>query len=136
VGSWAKGVKVTSEAVIVRAFQSMRGSRLCISFGFASMVSETSSQSFGCKGNDVLVLLQAFTAQERKLRVRIFILLVRIRARGTIPVERWQIGNGRLTVLICVNCGIGEGLVLCCCRGSVFLWMRLRVGLIRLDFGD
>lgn len=73
MGSWAKGVKLTSEAVIVRAFQSMRGSRLCISFGFASMISETSSQSFGCKGKDVLVLLQAFTAQERKLRVRIFI---------------------------------------------------------------
>jgi hypothetical protein len=56
-------------------------------------------------------------------------------------VERWQIGNGRLAVLRCVKCGIGEGLVLCAAVGvfvvaKLFLWMRLSVGLIRLDFGD
>lgn len=38
------------------------------------MVSDTSSQSFGWRGKDVEVDLQAFTAQVRKLRVRSFIL--------------------------------------------------------------
>jgi len=43
------------------------------------MVSCTSSASLGCRGKDWLEDLQAFTAQVRKLRVRIFILLVDVR---------------------------------------------------------
>lgn len=38
------------------------------------MVSETSSQSLGCRGKLAEVDLQALTAQVRKLRVRTFIL--------------------------------------------------------------
>lgn len=37
------------------------------------MVSDTSSHSFGCRGKDALLDLQALTAQVRKLRVRTFI---------------------------------------------------------------
>jgi hypothetical protein len=63
----------TSDAVVIRAVQSTRGRTLKSSFGLGSIVSETSSQSFGCRGKEVEVLLQAFTAQVRKLRVRTFI---------------------------------------------------------------
>lgn len=63
----------TSEAVVIRAPQSTRGKTLYISLGFGSMVSETSSQSFGWRGNDAEVVLQVLTAQVRKLRVRTFI---------------------------------------------------------------
>jgi len=37
------------------------------------MVSDTSSQSFGCRGKEALLDLQVLTAQVRKLRVRSFI---------------------------------------------------------------
>jgi hypothetical protein len=66
----------TSEDVTISAFQSIRGKILTSSFGFSSMVSWTSSASLGCKGKDWLEDLQAFTAQVRKLRVRIFIFVV------------------------------------------------------------
>jgi hypothetical protein len=56
------------------AFQSSRGSTLNRSCGLGAMVSETSSQSLGCRGKEALVCLHAFTAQVRKLRVRSFIL--------------------------------------------------------------
>jgi hypothetical protein len=44
--------------------------------GLGVMVSETSSQSLGWRGKDVVVDLQAFTAQVRKLRVRSFIVAI------------------------------------------------------------
>jgi hypothetical protein len=64
----------TSEAVMIRAFQSTRGRTFVINFGFGSIVSETSSQSLGWRGNEAEVDLQAFTAQVRKLSVRTFIV--------------------------------------------------------------
>jgi hypothetical protein len=64
----------TSDDVVISAFQSIRGKILTSSFGFSSMVSWTSSASLGCSGKDWLDVLQAFTAQVRKLMVRIFIL--------------------------------------------------------------
>ena len=45
-----------------------------MSFGFGSIVSETSSQSLGWSGKEVEVLLQALTAHVKKLSVRTFIL--------------------------------------------------------------
>ncbi len=63
----------TSEDVTSSALQSIRGKMLTRSLGFSSMVSWTSSASLGCRGKDWLEDLQAFTAQVRKLRVRIFI---------------------------------------------------------------
>lgn len=75
-GIWWKGGRrgCTSEEVMISAFQSIRGKMLTSSFGFSSIVSWTSSASLGCKGKDWLELLQAFTAQVRKLSVRIFIV--------------------------------------------------------------
>jgi hypothetical protein len=66
----------TSEDVMISAFQSIRGKILTRSFGFSSMVSWTSSASLGCRGKDWLDVLQAFTAQVKKLRVRIFIVVI------------------------------------------------------------
>jgi hypothetical protein len=66
----------TSAAVVVRAPQSSRGSKLMSSFGFNSMSSATSSASLGWRGKEVDVLLQALTAQVRKLSVRTFIVSV------------------------------------------------------------
>lgn len=71
----------TSEAVVFRAFQSILGRMLYMSFGFGAMVSDTSSHSFGCRGKEAEDDLQAFTAQVRKLRVRSFILESRIGRR-------------------------------------------------------
>ena len=68
-GGWG----VTSDAVTMSAFQSTLGSTLNNNFGFGAMVSDTNSQSFGCRGKEAEVDLQAFTAQVRKLRVRTFI---------------------------------------------------------------
>ena len=65
--------KSTSAAVTVSAAQSTLGKTLYINFGFSSMVSETSSHSFGWRGKEAEVDLQALTAQVRKLRVRTFI---------------------------------------------------------------
>ena len=64
----------TSEAVVTRAFQSSRGRILRRSLGLGSSSAASSSHSLGWSGKEVDVLLQAFTAQERKLRVRTFIL--------------------------------------------------------------
>jgi hypothetical protein len=63
----------TSAAVTLNAAQSTLGRTLYINFGFSSMVSETSSHSFGWRGKEAEVDLQALTAQVRKLRVRTFI---------------------------------------------------------------
>ncbi len=71
------GIGSTSEAVVMSAFQSMRGRILYISFGFGAIVSETSSHSFGWRGKLADEDLQAFTAQVRKLRVRSFIFGMR-----------------------------------------------------------
>lgn len=60
---------------MVSAGQSTRGNTLNSNLGFISMVSDTSSQSLGCSGKEVVVLLQALTAQVRKLRVRTFIVV-------------------------------------------------------------
>ena len=65
--------KQTSAAVIISAFQSILGSTFFRSCGFGAMLSDTNSQSLGCRGKEVDVDLQAFTAQVRKLRVRTFI---------------------------------------------------------------
>jgi hypothetical protein len=63
----------TSETTTPKATQSTLGKTLYMSLGFNSMVSDTSSQSLGCKGKDSEEDLQAFTAQVRKLRVKTFI---------------------------------------------------------------
>ncbi len=63
----------TSVAVVIRAGQSRRGRRFVRSLGFSSIVSWTSSASFGWRGKQAVVALQDLTAQVRKLRVRIFI---------------------------------------------------------------
>lgn len=68
-----RGRRSTSEAVVTKTFQSILGRTFIISCGFGSMVSDTSSQSFGWRGKEVEVDLQALTAQVRKLRVRTFI---------------------------------------------------------------
>lgn len=65
----------TSLAVTTNAFQSTRGKIFINNFGFGAILSDTSSQSFGWRGKDAEEDLQAFTAQERKLRVRTFILV-------------------------------------------------------------
>lgn len=39
------------------------------------MLSDTSSQSFGCSGKEADVDLQAFTAQVKKLRVKTFMVV-------------------------------------------------------------
>jgi hypothetical protein len=73
----------TSEAVIISAFQSTLGKTLNSNLGLISIVSETSSQSLGCSGNELELLLQVFTAHVRKLRVRTFILgFVRVVGSG------------------------------------------------------
>lgn len=64
----------TSEAVTVNASQSTRGSIFSSSVGLGSIVSETSSHSFGWRGKQALLDLQALTAQVTKLRVKTFIL--------------------------------------------------------------
>lgn len=69
-------MQLTSTAVVRRAFQSMRGRTLVKSFGFSSIVSDTSSQSLGCRGNEVEVDLHALTAHVRKFRVRTFMMMV------------------------------------------------------------
>jgi hypothetical protein len=56
-----------------------------MSCGFGAMVSDTSSQSCGCRGKLSEDDLQAFTAQVRKLRVRSFIFAV---------VCGWGVGGG------------------------------------------
>lgn len=56
------------------AAQSRRGSRFASSFGFVGKSSETSSASLGWSGKDAEVVLQALTAQVRKLRVKTFIV--------------------------------------------------------------
>jgi len=71
----------TSEAVVLRAFQSILGNTLVINFGLGSIVSDTSSQSFGWRGNEADVVLQALTAQVRKLSVRTFIAANAIKCR-------------------------------------------------------
>ena len=58
---------------MIKAAQSTLGRTLYIKSGFASMVSDTSSQSLGCSGNEALLDLQALMAQVRKFRVRTFI---------------------------------------------------------------
>ena len=65
--------KQTSAAVITNAFQSILGSTFFRSCGFGAMLSDTNSQSLGCRGKEADVDLQALTAQVRKLRVRTFI---------------------------------------------------------------
>lgn len=64
----------TSEAVMIRAFQSIRGRILKTSFGFGGSSAASSSQSLGWRGKDALLDLQAFTAQARKFSVRTFIM--------------------------------------------------------------
>jgi hypothetical protein len=81
-GKGRNGRGSTSEAVVIKAFQSILGSMLYISFGFGAMVSDTSSHSFGWRGKEAEDDLQAFTAQVRKLRVRIFILCGGRRGKG------------------------------------------------------
>jgi len=65
--------KPSSAAVITSAFQSILGSTFFRSCGFGTILSDTNSQSLGCRGKEVEVDLQALTAQVRKLRVRTFI---------------------------------------------------------------
>lgn len=64
----------TSELVVMRAFQSIRGKMLMSSLGLRSISSWTSSASLGWRGKEVLLDLQALTAQVRKLRVRTFMV--------------------------------------------------------------
>jgi len=79
--------KSTSAAVTVSAAQSTLGKTLYINLGFSSMVSETSSHSFGWRGKEAEVDLQALTAQVRKLRVRTFIFFFEERCV-------WRCGGG------------------------------------------
>lgn len=65
----------TSTAMVDNAPQSRRGSRLARSFGLGGRSSETSSASLGCSGKEAEEVLQALTAQVRKLSVRIFIVV-------------------------------------------------------------
>lgn len=55
------------------AFQSILGRTLSSNVALGAIVSDTNSHSFGWRGKEVEVLLQALTAQVRKLRVRTFI---------------------------------------------------------------
>jgi len=67
---------LTSRAVIFSAAQSSRGSTFVSNSRFGAMLSScTSSASLGCSGNEAVVDLHALTAQVRKLRLRIFILM-------------------------------------------------------------
>ena len=43
-------------------------------FGLGASSPDSNSQSLGCKGKDAVLDLQALTAQERKFRVKSFIL--------------------------------------------------------------
>lgn len=65
----------TSPAVTINAFQSTLGRTFNSNCAFGSMVSDTNSQSLGWRGKEVVVDLQALTAQVRKLRVRTFIFV-------------------------------------------------------------
>lgn len=78
--------------MVFKAFQSIRGKTFVRSLGFGSIVSETSSQSFGWRGKEVEVVLQAFTAQVRKLRVRTFIFARCDRVLGVVEGERQMFG--------------------------------------------
>lgn len=62
-------------AVVVSAVQSMRGSRLSSSWALTSMSSCTNSASLGCRGYESDEDLQALTAQVRKFKLKIFMLL-------------------------------------------------------------
>jgi len=94
-GRWEErgGGEFTSEAVVIRAAQSTLGRILYISAGFASIVSDTSSQSLGWRGKEAVLDLQALTAQVRKFRVRTFIvasqvvLIIRFRCRELCVLE-------------------------------------------------
>lgn len=66
----------TSDAVTIKASQSTRGSMLTSRLGLGSIESETSSHSFGWRGKEALLDLQALTAHVTKLRVRTFILVL------------------------------------------------------------
>jgi hypothetical protein len=74
VGAVSKQERHTSVAVVDSAVQSMRGIRLMSSWGLRSISSCTSSASLGCRGYESDELLQVFTAQARKFRLRTFIL--------------------------------------------------------------
>jgi hypothetical protein len=63
----------TSTAVAASAAQSTLGRTLNSNLGLSSIVSDTSSQSLGCKGKEAVVDLHVLTAQVKKLRVRTFI---------------------------------------------------------------
>jgi hypothetical protein len=60
------------------AFQSSLGNMLNRSFGLGSSSAASSSQSLGWRGKDALLDLQAFTAQERKFKVKTFIFTLRM----------------------------------------------------------
>jgi hypothetical protein len=106
--------KSTSAAVTPKAAQSTLGRTLYINFGFSSMVSETSSHSFGWRGKEAEVDLQALTAQVRKLRVRTFIFE--------------EPNGGELIERVSRGFEVREGLVrwVCCgeerLQGKLFLW--------------
>lgn len=65
--------KESSEAIIHKAFQSIRGRIFNSKAVFKGISLLTSEHSLGWRGKLALVDLQAFTAQVRKLRVRSFI---------------------------------------------------------------
>ena len=83
---------LTSVQVVRSAPQSRRGSRETkISGLYTTSSSCASSASLGCSGNDLLETLQAFTAQERKLRFSTLIALIRARI---LPMGALQVGSG------------------------------------------
>lgn len=92
---------LTSVEVIRKAAQSILGRIFSKSFGFGSIVSLTSSQSFGCSGNDVVLDLHALTAHVRKLRVRIFIVAV----KGLLECMRSKLFEGKMKLLR-EECGV------------------------------
>lgn len=89
----AQGEKHTSEAITQSAFQSIRGRILRSKAVLRGISLLTSEHSFGCRGKDALVDLQAFTAQVRKLRVRSFIFLGG--ARGAMRADWWVVSYAR-----------------------------------------
>ena len=99
-GTGGRGCRITSEAVTLNPSQSMRGRILAMKVGLKSISCCSSSASRKWRGKDCGEVLQALTAQVRKLTVRIFI------SGGTGVLKR---GEGVLGKFWPCRGGIGVG---------------------------